>query len=234
MDETAAQAGALSREDPRARRSLVGESLTRPSGRWAVGMVKDLPVIEQKLHTARRRLASCKTFIDDDAILEPVKVNANGRDLAEVRERIKDAQAKLDTLRAVPVPSTDIKARIEDYVGSLARPKVSGIAEGEALHVSWPGDAISVLALLLGDQMVEVLSQEVERMANDPMPLADRKERIGELAAEIDTLKRQAFALGADISGLPPEVVLGVKIVRREQVTRMKRRKRAESQKRAA
>jgi hypothetical protein len=61
-----------------------------------------------------------------------------------------------------------------------------------------------------------------------------RKERVGELIAEIDTLKRQAFALGADNSGLPPEVVLGVKVVRRAQVTRMKRRKRAVSQKRAA
>jgi hypothetical protein len=200
-------------------------------------MVKELPAIEQKLHAARRRLASCKTFVDElpaDAMLEPVKVNANGRDVAEVRERIKDAQDKLNTLRAVPVPSANIKARIEDYVGSLARPKVSGIAEGETLDVSWPGDAISLLALLLGDQMVEVLSQEVERIATDPMPLADRKERIGELTAEIDTLKRQAFALGADNSGLPPEVLLGVKVVRREQVPGMKRRKRAVSEERAA
>jgi hypothetical protein len=137
-------------------------------------------------------------------------------------------------LRAVPVPSADIKARIEDYVGSLARLKVSGIAMGETLRVAWPGDAISVLALLLGDQMVDVLSQEVERMANDPMPLAERKERIGELTAEIDTLKRQAFALGADNSGLPPEVVLGVRLVHREQVKRIKRRNRAVSHKRAA
>jgi hypothetical protein len=144
-----------------------------------------------------------------------------------VRERIKDAKDKLDTLRAVPVPSADVKARIEDYVGSLARPKVSGVAEDETLQVSWPKDGISVLALLLGDEMVEVLSQEVERMANDPMPLAERKKRIGELTAEIDTLKRQAFALGADSSGLPPEVVLGVRIVRPAQVKRLKQVTRA-------
>ena len=179
---------------------------------------------------AKGTLASCKAFVDelpDDATLEPVKASVNGRDRAEVRQRISDAEDELKALRAVPMPSADIKTRIEDYVGSLARPKVSGIAEGETLHVSWPKDGISVLALLLGDEMVEVLSQEVERMANDPMPLAERKKRIGELTAKIDTLKRQAFALGADTSGLPPEVVLGVRIVRREQVKRLKRVTRA-------
>ncbi len=50
------------------------------------------------------------------------------------------------------------------------------------------------LALLLGDRMVEVLSREVERMANDPMPLRERKKRIAEIEVEI---------------GLPPAVVLG-------------------------
>jgi hypothetical protein len=56
------------------------------------------------------------------------------------------------------------------------------------------------LALLLGDRMVEVLSREVERMANDPMPLRERKKRIAEIEVEI---------------GLPPAVVLGVRVASR-------------------
>jgi hypothetical protein len=37
-------------------------------------------------------------------------------------------------------------------------------------------------------------------------------QRIAELEAEIDTLQRQALALGAGTSGLAPAVVLGVRI----------------------
>jgi septal ring factor EnvC (AmiA/AmiB activator) len=185
---------------------------------WATlqQLVKDLPVMERNLSTAKYKLSSCKSWLDglpDDVVLEPVKVNASRRDLAEVRQRIKDAEDELKALRAVPVPCADIKVRIEHYVSSLARPTVSGIAKGETLRVSWPNDATSVLALLLGDRMVEVLSQEVERMANDPMPLAERSKRIGELTAEVDTLQRQALALSAETCGLPPQAVLGVRAV---------------------
>jgi len=51
-----------------------------------------------------------------------------------------------------------------------------------------------------------------DRLANLPMPLPQRKRRIAELQAEIDTLQRQALALGAGTSGLPPAVVLGVRV----------------------
>ena len=44
------------------------------------------------------------------------------------------------------------------------------------------------------------------------MPLPQRKRRIAELQQEIDTLQRQALALGADSSTLPPAVVLGVRV----------------------
>jgi hypothetical protein len=56
------------------------------------------------------------------------------------------------------------------------------------------------------------LLKEIDRLANLPMPLPQRKRRIAELQAEIDTLQRQALALGAGTSGLPPAVVLGVRI----------------------
>jgi hypothetical protein len=182
-------------------------------------LVADKPILENKLHSAENTLADCKAFLaalPDDAVLEPVApVKPNGCDLHTVRQRIRDAEDELKALRAVPEPSADIKERIQDYVGSLARPRVSGIARGVTLRVSWPDDKISVLALLLGDRMVEVLSQEVERMANDPMPLPKRQQRIGELEAEIDSLQRQALALGADTHGLPPAVVLGVRVASR-------------------
>jgi hypothetical protein len=51
------------------------------------------------------------------------------------------------------------------------------------------------------------------------MPLAERKKRIAELKAQVDTLQRAALALG-DSNGLPPEVVLGVRVVKREPAKR--------------
>lgn len=179
-------------------------------------LIADEFILGSKLAAARSTLADAKAFLaalPDEAVLEPAApVKSNGCDLHTVRRRIQDAEDEVKRLRAVPVPSADIKQRIEGYVGLLARPRVSGIAKGETLRVSWPDDATSVLALLLGDRMVEVLSQEAERMANDPMPLADRKKRIAELKAEIDTLQRQSLALGADTSSLPAQVVLEVKV----------------------
>jgi len=79
---------------------------------------------------------------------------------------------------------------------------------------------IAVLALLLPNQMVKALMGEVERQSNTPVPLAERKKRIGELKSEIDTLQRQALALG-DSNGLPPEVMLGVRVVKREPARRV-------------
>ena len=79
----------------------------------------------------------------------------------------------------------------------------------------WPDNVIAVLALLLPEQMTSALLKEVERQANVPMPLPQRKRRIAELQAEIDTLQRQALALGAGTSGLPPAVVLGVRVASR-------------------
>jgi hypothetical protein len=180
-------------------------------------LVKDLPAIENKLHAAEYTLADCRAFLDklpNDRMLEVVKsVAPNGYDLHTVQRRIGDAREEVDKLRAVEVPSADIEMRIREYVASLARPKVSGIAQGETLRVSWPDDVIAVLALLLPDEMVDALLREVERQANLPMPLLERKKRIAQLTAEIDALQRQALTLGAETSDLPPHIVLGVRVV---------------------
>jgi hypothetical protein len=64
----------------------------------------------------------------------------------------------------------------------------------------------------------------VERAANDPLPLDGRRKRIVQLKAEIGTLQRQAFALGANDYATPPEIILGVK-VRREAVKKAETRR---------
>ena len=49
----------------------------------------------------------------------------------------------------------------------------------------------------------------------------------GQRIGGIEALQRQAFALDPDARGLPPEVILGVKVVRRAQAKRVERRERA-------
>lgn len=177
---------------------------------------KDLPAAESKFEDAYFDLTQCRNFLaglPDDAVLEKVTPPpSNGLDLHTVHRRIADAEDELQRLQAVPVLASDIERRIEQYVAAIARPKVNGIAAGQQLQVRWPNDVIAVLALLLPNEMTAALMKEVERTANDPMPVAERRKRIAELKGEIDTLQRQALALG-DTGALPPEVVLQVRVV---------------------
>jgi hypothetical protein len=65
--------------------------------------------------------------------------------------------------------------------------------------------------------------REVERIANDPLPQAERKERIAELEREIEQLAyveealvAAAIAGGEDVqrsSSAPPQAVLQVRVV---------------------
>lgn len=181
-------------------------------------LIADKPILEQKLGAARSTLSNCKLWpnlLPEDTVLEQTVVEANGYDLVHVRARIKTAQAELATLRAVPIASPDIKRRVEQYVNTLGRPKVAGIGKDETLRVTWPGDGHMLpmmLAFFHRDAMVEALLREIESVADDPLPLAERKKRIAELEVEIEVLQRQAFALGAPTTDLPPHVVLGVKL----------------------
>ena len=68
-----------------------------------------------------------------------VEVNTDGRDLEKVCAQLKDAEAELAALRAVPTPCADIEERVKGYVQEMARPTISGISDGERLRVSWPG-----------------------------------------------------------------------------------------------
>jgi septal ring factor EnvC (AmiA/AmiB activator) len=180
-------------------------------------LITDRPILENKLRDAEITLAQSKQFLDQlpaDLMLQPVKgVAQNGYDLPTVQRRIANAEDEIKQLRSVPTPSADIEQHVREYVAALARPTISGIATGATLRVSWPDDMIAVLALLLPDEMVDALMQEIERQANTPMPLLERKKRIAQLTAEIDALQRQALTLGAETSDLPPHIVLGVRVV---------------------
>jgi hypothetical protein len=183
-------------------------------------LVTDQPILENKLADARYTLSSCKQFLaalPDDVALEAVKsVKPNGYDLDTVQRRIKDAEDELNKLASVPVPSADIEQRVKQYVAALGRPSVAGVADGKKLDVSWPSNsAVSLLAVLLPDKMVEVILAEIERAANAPLPFEQRRKRMVELRRQTDTLQRQAFALGAGTSDLPPAVVLGVRVASR-------------------
>src|SRR5262249_46940632 len=119
----------------------------------------------------------------------------DGHELADVRKRIKVIEAEIAALNRAPAPSSDIEARVRDYVRGLA-PKVRGIGVGERLSIVWPGaqapsgyisehtaDPLALLAALFPDRMLALVMGEVQRMANDPLPVAGRPPRIAVLSA---------------------------------------------------
>jgi hypothetical protein len=192
-------------------------------------MVDDKPAVETKFHRTRALAAKCKRWLDelpDGTVLEPVKVRpTNGADLGDVRERIKDAENELHRLRSVPTPSADIKQRVAAYVQALAQPEVRGIGAGQDLVVKWPSSVIAVFALLFPEKLQAAILTEIDAMANDPLPIKQRRERITELEAEIERLHYTEEALvvanGADRSpGALPQCVLGVRAVEARRVTR--------------
>jgi hypothetical protein len=166
--------------------------------------------------------------------LEPVAITTDGHDLAGVRKHIKAANAELAALKRAPAPSEDIEARVRDYVGQLA-PTVRDIGPGERLSIIWPGaqtpsgyiaehtcDPLALLAARFPDRMLALVMGEVARLANDPLPVAQRPARIAALERELDKLHRVEEALVADAiaagqpvqrsPSAPPATVLGVKV----------------------
>ena len=115
--------------------------------------------------------------------------------------------------------------------GRLARPKITGVGEGEKLKIVWPGaretisgpsefsaEALPLFALLFRDQMVDALLAEVERMSNTPLPPAKRAERMKALSEEVDRLQRVEEALVAPEGAerppnCAPTAVLGVRVI---------------------
>ena len=83
-------------------------------------------------------------------------------------------------------------------------------------------DPLALLAALFPDRMLALVMGEVERMANDPLPVAQRAPRIAALERELDDLRRveealvaAAIAAGSSVHrslSAPPTAVLGVRV----------------------
>jgi hypothetical protein len=205
-------------------------------------LVADQKVLQKRLQAEQAVLSACKGWLDRlpaRTKLEPVAVTADGHDLAGIRDRIKTATTEVDALKRAPAPSSDIEARVRDYVRGLA-PKVRGVGVGERLSIVWPGaqsslgsgyisehtcDPLALLAALFPDRMLTLVMGEVERMANDPLPVAQRAPRIAVLERELDELHRveEALVAAAIAAGqpvhrspsAPPATVLGVRVADR-------------------
>jgi hypothetical protein len=199
-------------------------------------LLADQKVVQQRLQAEQLVLSACKAWLDGlpaGTKLEPVAVTTHGHELAEIRKRIKAAIAELDALKRAPAPSSDIEQRVKDYVRGLA-PKVRGVGVGERLSIVWPGaqsssgyysehscDPLGMLAALFPDRMLALVMAEVERMANDPLPVAQRPPRVAALERELDELHRveEALLVAAIATGqpvhrspsAPPAAVLGVR-----------------------
>jgi hypothetical protein len=202
-------------------------------------LLADQKVVQQRLQAEQAVLSACKAWVDRlpaGTKLEPVAVTADGHDLAGVRKHITAANAELDALRRAPAPSDDIEARVQDYLRGLA-PKVRGIGPGERLSIIFPGaqsssgygyisehtcDPLALLAALFPDRMLALVMTEVELMANDPLPVAQRAPRIAALERELHELHRveealvaAAIAAGQSVHrspSAPAAAVLGVRI----------------------
>jgi hypothetical protein len=119
-------------------------------------------------------------------------------------------------------------------------PKVRGVGVGERLSIVWPGaqsssgswyisehscDPLALLAALFPDRMLDLVMGEVERMANNPLPVAQRAPRIAVLERQLDKLHRVeealvavAIAAGQPVHrspSAPPAAVLGVRVADR-------------------
>ena len=104
--------------------------------------------IERRARNEEEILAACKSWLTDlpdDAQFEFVEVKTKvGDTLAQCRQKIADNKAEVQSLRAIPTPSADIRERIKDYVMDLAasaQPTITGIGENRTLQITWPAMA---------------------------------------------------------------------------------------------
>jgi hypothetical protein len=167
-------------------------------------------------------LGRCRAWVaalPPGAVLEQIIPDVeDGLALGDVRARVRKLKDQVEALKRVPVPASDIKQKVRGYVERLPMPIIGGIGADESLTVQWPMGLHALMAFLQPDVLVERLMAEIERIANTPCPLAERKQRIAKLEEEIDRMQRTEEAIvvatGAPRdAGCPPWVVLGVKTV---------------------
>ena len=167
-----------------------------------------------------RTAERCRKFLDnlpEGTVISEYVAMAQPLDnpqqtLNDTRARISAATKERDALDAIPIPSADIEARTRDFVAELAmraKPYVRGVARGGKLSVRWPLNPASTVndtrnwpqdtcnplmlaALLHPDELAQVILNEIEREANQILPIKQRQQRIVELTAEIEELQREA------------------------------------------
>jgi hypothetical protein len=194
----------------------------------------DRLLAEQRALQSRRPIdmsviGSCKAWLaalPPSTLLEQVNPEVeDGLALSAVRARIKKLKNQVEMLKGVPIPASDVRTKVEDYVHGLTRPIIGGISAGETLTVQWPTGLHALMAFLQPDVLVERLMVGINQIANWPYPLAEREQQIAKLEDEIDRLQRIEEAIvvatGAPREpGCPPWVVLGVKAVEARSIPR--------------
>ena len=167
-------------------------------------------------------IQSCKAWLaalPPGTLLEQVNPAVeDGLSVCAVRGRIKKLKNQVEMLKGVPIPPSNIRDKVLNYVQGLTWPVVSGIGLDEALTVQWPTGLHALMAFLQPDVLVDRLMAEIDWIANTPCPLAEREQWIAKLEEEIDRLQRTEEAIVVSTgapreAGCPPWVVLGVKVI---------------------
>lgn len=184
--------------------------------------------VTHNLAILSRIVGECRAWLaslPSSAALEQVTTAIEtGLTLQATRARIDHLEKALTALKRIPLPSVDIKTRVEAYVQSLTKPLIRGVAAGETLTVEWPGpprqfaapppaDLFVLAAFLQPEQFATRLLATIQRAA----PPADRSEQIKDLEQQIENAQRAEETLivstgAARESGRPPQVILCCKV----------------------
>jgi hypothetical protein len=99
------------------------------------------------------------------------------------------------------------------------------VLDTQSRAIAAANDPLALLAALFPDRMLALVMGEVERIANDPLPVDQRPPRVAALERELDKLHRaeEALVAAAIATGqpvhrspsAPPAAVLGVRVTDR-------------------
>lgn len=160
------------------------------------------------------------------------------------RRRVRELNADQERFEAVPLPSSEAKARARAQIDELAArgaPKVTTLVERRGTEFVFPQthshnrdgsfmsiDVQAVLAWLHRDALIAAVEAEIDAIADDENAMTDRQraEKLAEIAADLLATEHEearlieaAAAEGVIISprkDIAPAAVLGVKIVDQE------------------
>jgi hypothetical protein len=171
------------------------EGLTQKQFEDVQAAYKDLQVEQSKLQSrasaAKDTVDACNRWLaelPEGVRLKPRDVNTAGRTLSGVRDDISRRKAELDLLDAVPVPHPNIEEFVRNHVRALGRPKLEGIESGN-LRIYWGDEWPSLIAFLDPEALVRAVLAEVTRIANERLPVAQRRQRMTTLESEIRDLR---------------------------------------------